>query len=102
MDVMQAAKIAADYIAMLERLTIDPDEPDMSNGLLRDIHFSVEGTHFDESDGHWRIEVGFSRPWDQARSPLAGIASVPTYDNRTYKALTIDDSTGKVVAYERM
>jgi hypothetical protein len=102
MDVMQAARIAADYVAMLERLTIDPDEPNTSNGLLREIHFAVEGTHFDEADGRWRIEVGFSRPWDQARSPLAGIASVPTSDNRTYKALTIDDSTGKVLAYERM
>ena len=99
MDVKQAVKIAADYVSSLEGMTNEYPDADTDVQLLRDIRFAVEGTRFDEEDGCWRIEVGFSRPWDQARSPLAGITPTPLKDNRTIKTVTIDDKTGKMLAY---
>ena len=99
MDVTQAVKIAANYVSSLEGMTNEYPDADTDTKLLRDIRFAVEGTRFNEEDDTWRIEVGFTRPWDQAHSPLAGIATVPLKDNRTIKTVTIDDKTGKVLAY---
>ena len=99
MDVKQAVKIAANYVSSLEGMTNEYPAAATDTKLLRDIRFAVEGTRFNEEDDTWRIEVGFTRPWDQAHSPLAGIATVPLKDNRTIKTVTIDDKTGKVLAY---
>ena len=99
MDVMDAVKAAADYVAELEGMTSVDTEGESSEQVLRDIRFAVEGTRYDERERHWNIDVGFARPWDQATSsPLVGLAG-SIKDNRTFKTVTIDDATGKVLAY---
>jgi hypothetical protein len=97
MDVMEAVKAAADYVAELEGMT--SVEGESNERILRNIRFAVEGTRYDERERRWNIDVGFARPWDQATSsPLAGLAG-SIRDNRTFKTVTIDDATGKVLAY---
>lgn len=99
MDVKEAVKAAADYVAELEGMTGVEGEDESNEQVLRDIRFAVEGTRYDERGKHWDIDVGFARPWDQATSsPLAGLAG-SIKDNRTFKTVTIDDATGKVLAY---
>jgi hypothetical protein len=99
MDVMDAAKAAAHYVAELEGLTGGEREDTPDEQILRDIRFAVEGTRYDEQNKRWSIDVGFAHPWDQATSsPLAGLAG-SMKDNRTFKTVTIDDATGKVLDY---
>jgi hypothetical protein len=96
MDVMDAAKAAARYVSELESLMSPGQENEQ---ILRDIRFAVEGTRYDGHNKRWSIDVGFARPWDQATSsPLAGLAG-SMKDNRTFKTVTIDDATGKVLDY---
>ena len=98
MDVKEAVKTAAGYVAELE--TLAGDVPDAgTEQTLRDIRFAVEGTYFDDAGQCWKIKVGFARKWNQASSsPLAGL-SVALKDNRTFKTVTIDDKTGQVISY---
>ena len=99
MDVKGAVKAAADYVAELESMTSAETESESSEQVLRDIRFAVEGTRYDERKKRWGIDVGFVRPWDRATlSPLSGLVD-STQDNRTFKTVTIDDATGKVLAY---
>jgi hypothetical protein len=99
MDVRETVKTAAHYVAELEGLTGSEREGTPEGQILRDIRFAVEGTRYDEQNKHWSIDVGFARPWDQATSsPLAGLAG-SMRDNRTFKTVTIDDATGKVLDY---
>lgn len=99
MDVREAVRTAAHYVAELEGLTGSEREGTPEEQILRDIRFAVEGTRYDEQNKHWSIDVGFARPWDQATSsPLAGLAG-SMRDNRTFKTVTIDDATSKVLDY---
>lgn len=99
MDVKGAVKVAAGYVAEFESMTSAETESESSEQVLRDIRFTVEGTRYDERERRWSIDVGFVRPWDRATSsPLAGLAG-SIKDNRTFKTVTIDDATGKVLAY---
>lgn len=99
MDVREAVRTAAHYVAELEGLTGSEREDTPDEQILRDIRFAVEGTRYDEQNKRWSIDVGFARPWDQATSfPLAGLAG-SMKDNRTFKTVTIDDATGKVLDY---
>jgi hypothetical protein len=99
MDVREAVKTAAHYVAELEGLTGGEREDAPDERILRDIRFAVEGTRYDGHNKRWSIDVGFARPWDQATSsPLAGLAG-SMKGNRTFKTLTIDDATGKVLDY---
>lgn len=99
MDVREAVRTAAHYVAELEGLTRSEREDTPEEQILHDIRFAVEGTRYDEQNKRWSIDVGFSRPWDQATSsPLAGLAG-SMRDNRTFKTVTIDDATGKVLDY---
>lgn len=103
MDVKQAVNIAADYVAEMEQLTRSKDSRTENDGLqfLGELHFSIEGTRFDENKDNWIIEVGFTRPWDKARSnPLLGIGDTSlNQDRRTIKTIVISDANGKVVSY---
>lgn len=100
MDVKQAVRTAAGYVASLEGITSGEQNTDSEKQVLSDIRFAVEGTRYDEDAGRWYIEVGFARKWDQVdASPLAGLSSGVLKDNRTFKTVAIDDATGKVLAY---
>lgn len=99
MDVKEAVKIAAGYVASLEGMAGGNNEGATNEQILRDIRFAVEGTRYDEQSGSWSIDVGFARAWDQASSsPLAGLAG-SLKDNRTFKTVAIDDATGRILAY---
>lgn len=101
MDVKQAVNIAAEYVAEMEQLTRLKDARNKGDDLqfLKQLHFSIEGTKFNDRDKTWVIEVGFTRPWDKAPSnPLLG-GSVPGQDHRTIKRVTISDDDGKVIRY---
>ena len=64
MDVEQAVNIAADSVAEMEQLTRSKDSRTQDGDLqfLGELHFSIEGTRFDENKDAWIIEVGFTRP----------------------------------------
>ena len=99
MDVREAVKTAAHYVAELEGPTGGEREDAPDEQILRDIRFAVEGTRYDGHNKRWSIDVGIARPWDQATSsPLAGLAG-SMKDNRTFKTVTIDDATGKALDY---
>lgn len=99
MDVKEAVQKAAVYVAEMECLSGEGVEGSPVDDVLRTIRFAVEGTKFDIDKGQWVIEVGFARKWDQASaSPLAGLSGA-LKDNRTFKNVRIDDTTGKVVSY---
>lgn len=99
MNVKEAVKIAARYVAELEGVADGMALEVSADQVLRDIRFAVEGTRYDDSSNRWDIEVGFARRWDQASaSPLAGLAGSVS-DKRTFKTVVIDDETGKVLSY---
>ena len=45
------------------------------------------------SDRNWNITIGFSRPWQKVFNPIA----VNLNNERSYKILTIDDTSGDVI-----
>ena len=81
MNVKEAAKIAKEYVSDLFA-----DEGIVNVGL-EEIQLEMGG-------GHWKVTVGFSRPWD-----YGGLAAI-TYGRkglrRSYKVLRIRDSNGNV------
>ena len=102
MDVKEAVKIAAAYVANLEGMAADEQGETDQDKVLRDIRFAIEGTRYDDEHKLWDITVGFARKWDQASAtPLAGRSAAlqPPRDNRTFKTVCIDDVSGKVVSY---
>lgn len=101
MNVKEAVKIAADYVADMEQLTLSHQSRAKQEEyqFLGQLNFSIEGTRFDEKSSEWIIEVGFTRPWDKApANPLLGQAGI-AQDRRTIKKVTISDSDGKVITY---
>lgn len=103
MDVKQAAKIATNYVYDMESL-LDTTTTDEEQRLqfLKDRRFSIEGTHFDDSKKSWIIEIGFTRPWDRAKSSaIANLSGTPnsTGDNRSYKTIVVSDDSGHIISY---
>ena len=99
MDVKEAAKTAASYVAEMESISGNAADNESEAQVLQGIRFAVEGTHFNETNNCWEIEIGFARKWDQASSsPLAGLSG-SVKDNRAFKTVVIDDSTGNVLSY---
>ena len=47
--------------------------------------------------GYWNITLGFSRPWDEARTAMT-VLSGAVVMRRTYKIVTIDETTGEIVS----
>lgn len=98
MDVKQAVRIAADYVADMETV-VSPQRESDNLQILSDMDFAVEGTDFDDGKGEWKIDVGFTRPWDKAKSnPLSGM-DPSMQDRRTFKCVTVSDADGSVVSY---
>ena len=101
MNVKEAVKIAADYVADMEQLTLSQQSrvEQEEYQFLGQLNFSIEGTRFDEGSNEWIIEVGFTRPWDKApTNPLLGSVG-SSQDRRTIKKVTISDNDGKVITY---
>ena len=69
---------------------------------MEDLHFSFDGTRFNNSNDTWIIEVGFTRPWDKARpNPLLSVGNgLLSQDRRTIKKVVISDTDGKVISYD--
>ncbi len=74
-DVKKAVGIAKAYIADLFA----------NEGLT---NLGLEEVVYDDAHDHWRITLGFSRPWDHIPFQSAlGMAGQP----RTYKIITLDE-----------
>ncbi len=82
MDVKEAVRTAKDYLADLMA-----DEGIENLGL--------EEVQFDEAERHWKVTIGFSRPWDRKTS-LAAVLTEYGRTDRSYKVLSISDMDGRV------
>ena len=81
MDVKEAVHTARVYVVDLFR-----DENIMNVGL--------EEVVFEEMTDVWKITIGFSRPWE-LKGPVVA-AFVDARHARSYKVLTLNDTSGKV------
>ena len=79
MEVREAVGTAKQYVC---QLFMDEEIADVG----------LEEVEFDEVTDHWKVTIGFSRPWDQ-KNPLTSSFS-KTRPGRSYKLLVIDDKTG--------
>lgn len=88
MDVKEAVKKAIDHVTEM-----------FANENI--LHVGLEEAVFDESENAWRITVGFFRTWDAIRSVgelLEGKRDFAAWKRRSYKAVKIDDETGKILS----
>ena len=88
MDVKEAVKKAIDHVK----------EMFADENIL---HVGLEEAVFDESENAWRITVGFFRAWDAIRGVgelLEGKRDFAAWKRRSYKAVKIDDETGKILS----
>ena len=83
MDVKDAVRAARDFVALMYH-----DEEITDIGL--------EEVEFDECSEHWRVTIGFSRPWDKTKSVPIRIADVQR--PRFYKVVRISDSDGEIIS----
>jgi hypothetical protein len=51
----------------------------------------------DDEQGLWRITLGFSRPWNEARTALTMLTGEPQM-RRSYKVVTIKDASSEIVS----
>ena len=79
MDVKQAVQVAKDQIIILF------GEEEIMNVGLEEVEL--------DDEGHWRITIGFSRPWDR------NVGSVLSGGNsRSYKMIVIRDEDGRFLS----
>ena len=83
MDVKEAINLARNYVK-----DVFAEEHITALGL--------EEIEFDESNATWRVTVGFTRPWDRPQTAFDFAMAAPF--QRTYKLLTISDSTSRVLS----
>lgn len=104
MNVQEAARIAMNYVYEMESITSTPTtDAEQKLSFLANRRFAIEGARFQEDDHTWFIEVGFTRPWDQAPSTVFASmtgASNPQRDNRTIKTVIISDDNQEVLSYD--
>ena len=87
MDVKAAVDAAKSYV---NNLLID-------EGLM---NLGLEEVEFDETNGFWLVTVGFSRPWNTTRGPLATLGG-ENAAKRAYRVVTVRDSDGEVLSVKR-
>ena len=80
-DVKQAIHIGREYVKDV-----------FSEEDIADI--GLEEVVFDDDTDSWRITIGFSRPWDNARTLPQRIGQV--YPRRAYKVVCISDVNGQI------
>lgn len=61
-------------------------------------NLGLEEVEFDDDSKVWSVTLGFSRSWDDLRSPLEKAGVVRANLPRTYKLVKIEDESGKAVA----
>ena len=83
LDMKEAAVLAKGYIADL----FAPEE--ITNIGLEEIEFDLE-------TGHWRVTVGFSRPWDRTKNKTVASSLGYPRSARSYKVVSINDDTSNV------
>lgn len=84
MNVKQAASTAKAYVE-----DIFSDEAPMNIGL--------EEIVYDETQGVWRITIGFSRPWNVVKTAISTLTGGVDVQ-RTFKVLTISNDDGEVLS----
>ncbi|OCR00587.1 hypothetical protein BCD67_11440 [Oscillatoriales cyanobacterium USR001] len=67
--------------------------PDMT-GLVRE-DLRLEEVELSDDKKYWFITLGFSRPVDKSKNPLADLVAVSSYE-RVYKVFKINAETGEV------
>jgi hypothetical protein len=83
-DVRQAVIAAKEYLQSLK---------DQIGRQIEDLR--LEEVELSEDKNFWLITLGFSRPADRAKNPLADLTDSPKYE-REYKIFKIDSQTGEV------
>jgi|SRR5947209_3581891 hypothetical protein len=63
-------------------------------------NLGLEEVEFNETSGNWEVTLGFSRPWNSARSSVAAFTGDPL-PKRTYRVVYVADATGEVTAVRR-
>jgi hypothetical protein len=62
------------------------------------VNVGLEELEYDSANGTWKVTIGFSRPWDVNTPNLLNNAmNVPPL-RRTYKVVTIDDTSGRFLS----
>ena len=86
MNVKDAARAAAAYVADLFA------EEDIQ-------HIGLEEVTFDDERDMWNVTIGFVRDLDRLTG-LAAVGSpiVPRWRQRTFKIVSIDNGTGKILS----
>lgn len=87
MNVKEAVKRAKDYVSDLMA----------EEGLA---NLGLEEVERDDSNGEWRVTVGFSRPWNSERSALTALAGEAP-PKRAYRVVRLRDADGEVLSLER-
>jgi hypothetical protein len=92
LEVSEAIRTAKKYV-----LQVFADESILDVGL--------EEVSYDDSSNVWNVTVGFTRPWERARTrvPSALYLNPDAHDprkRRTYKRVLISDRDGKPVAIQ--
>ncbi|WP_311276859.1 hypothetical protein [Methylobacterium sp. WCS2018Hpa-22] len=58
-------------------------------------NIGLEEVKFDDRNENWLITVGFSRPWNSERTVVTAFSGEKNL-KRSFKVVTIKDSTGEV------
>ena len=80
MNVKQAVEVAKRYVFDL-----------FQDEAITDI--GLEEIEFDDVERHWKVTIGFTRPWDQNIDSVLG-----RKNSRTYKRLLIRDRDHEVLS----
>jgi hypothetical protein len=83
LDMKEAARLAKGYIS-------DLYAPEEINNV------GLEEIEFDSDTGHWKVTVGFSRPWDRIKNKTVAATLGYPRAARSYKVVSISDDTSKV------
>ena len=84
MNVKEAVRLAKQHI-----LDLFAEEKVTNLGL--------EEVEFDEHANEWIVTLGFSRPWDEPRNPLAALTQT-LYVRRTYKVVRVASGSEQVLS----
>ncbi len=83
-DVQKAVITAQNYLFSL------PD----TTGIVRE-DLRLEEVEISDDKKYWFITLGFSRPVDKSKNPLADLVAISSYE-RVYKVFKINAETGEV------
>jgi len=85
MDVKQAVATAREYITDLFA-----DDGVMNLGL--------EEVQYDETQGEWKVTIGFSRPWDTVPGGFSALTQTNPQRPRSLKVVRVSDLKRSVIS----